>query len=658
MDPLQEIAEGLLAQGEMLLLKKNPAGVDLFERASKLEVTDFAKGFDWFLRQAYSLYEYGYEEGKKDALLLACKKLKAAARFNPDSFSVWHLWGNILSHLGKKEGCFHYFLEAKEKYEKAIVHSEKQPGDLLSDLYWEYGSVWNTIAEHSQEALDMQIAVDAFAKACSISDQLPAEFWTGYGHSCLRLGGCINDIRLYVKAINCFKHAIAIAASYEGWGALAHALENLYAYTHDEDHFSQANECYLAAAQLCPQDATIWFQWAKLLCESGKRHQDVKRLRACIEKCHRTHACDAHHFLCTALWAEALAFIGEYSDRIDLLYDAQNKISEISQSHPDDPDIWLSYGTCLNCFARYFDEIDYYYQAIEQFQTGLSIDRTRHRLWHAIASTYAAIGYADEDPEAFERACHFFTKAIDLHASSEYFYDFARVLSKIGEIQHQQQWLETALIQFEHALKLQKNAVYLHPHWLFHYACTLDLLGDYHEEASYYTRAIEVLSHVLMIDPDFPGVHHRLSLVYAHLGDLLEEADHFYRAIHHYRLAFKRDEENDQILLDWSVTLINLAECTQSLGEMDQFYREAEHKLTASAKMGNLNAFYYLACVHSLQGAHEKSLQFLERSVAFNSLPPLEEILQDHWLDGVRATSDFHTFLLHLEKRPNLQEER
>jgi tetratricopeptide (TPR) repeat protein len=654
MDRAQEIAEELLSQGELRLLKRDASGIELFQRASELNATDP----ELFLRQALALYEYAYEEGKKSILLLASKKLKSAAYLNHNTFSLWHLWGNVLSCLGRKTGGYHYFLEAKAKYEQALTH-EIEDRDLLSDLYWEYGYVWKTIAEHSTEACDFQRAIDAFAKATSYSDQLPPEFWNEYGHSCLKLAGRINDIRLYVKAINCFKHCVSISiSSYEGWTSLAYALEMLYLQTHDEDHFSQANECFLAAAQLHPQDATLWFNWAKLLCESGKRHQDLKKLRACIEKCHRAHASDAQHLLSLAIWSEALALIGEYSERVDLIYEAQNKVSEVSEQLPDNPEVWLSYGNCLTSFARYFNEIDYYYQAIEKFQTGLSIDRTSHPHWNALAQTYATIGYLDEDAHSLERACHFFIKAIDLCPSSYTIYHYALALSKIGELNHDREWLERALVQFEHALKLQKNAIYFHPDWLFHYASTLDMLGDFYEEDSYYTRAIEILSHVLMIDPDFPLIHHRLALAFAHLGDLLEETSNFHRAVHHYRLAFKRDEENDQILLDWSITLMNFAEYSQDLGEIDQLYREAEHKLTEAAKLGNVNSFYYLSCLYSLLEQYAKSLQFLEKADSFNALPPLEEILQDDWLEGVRSTSDFQTFLLHLEKRPNLQEER
>ncbi len=435
-------------------------------------------------------------------------------------------------------------------------------------------------------------------------------------------------------------------------------MQKLYSLTHDEDHFTQANECYGTATQLCPSDANLWLNWAQFLIDATRRNPDSKRLRACIEKCHRAYAIDPDQPLVQSIWAEALALLGEVSERIDLIFDAHNKVSDAIENAGDLPDVWYSYGMCLLAMGRYFNDLDHYYQAIEKFQTGLSIDRTCNRHWHAIANTYSTLGQLEADSENLEKSLRFYTRALDLNPTSFYIVDYAIALSKLGEMTHDQKHLDEAVVQFEKALALQRNAIYLHPNWLFHYACTLDSLGDFHEEDFYYLRAIEILSHVLMIDPDFHEVHHHLALSLSHLGELKGEIDHFYRAIHHYRLSLKHDEENDTIILDWAITLINLAQHTHDSAEADQFYRDAEHKLITAAKLGNLQCYYHLSCLHSLLNNYEASMRFLEKADQCNSLPPIDELLQDEWLEGLRCTGDFREFLSHLEHRPNLQEER
>jgi len=646
--------DSLLIQGEMLLLKGEFfQGLELFDQVLKKQSSDPLVYF----RQGLALLEYGTEEKKEKVLLLACKKFKSAALLNPTEFDIWVSWAGALLLLAKMTQEYHFFLDAAEKFHKAIELSKDQSPDVLSELYWDYGVVSARLAEHSGEAVDLQNTLDIFQKAATVQENLPANFWNDYGKVCLTLASCINDSRLYVKAINCFKHAVSQSTScHEGWSFLAKALESLYQHTHDEDHFSQANECYAAASQLRPQDIQLWLNWAKFLCCCGRRNQDTKRLRTAIEKCHRAHACHPNHPLVMAVWAEALALLGSLSDRLDLIYEAQNKISDASQLEANLPEIWRSYGVCLSALGHYFNDTDYYYQAIEKFQNGLSINRTCHSLWHEIAVAYGIVAVLEGDFSAFELSHRFYLKAIGLHSSSYYIFDFALMLSKFGETINQQNWLEEAVVEFERCLSIQKNAVYLHPDWLFHYACTLDMLGDFHEEDSYYLRAVEIFSHVLMIDPDFPQVHHHMALAFSHLGELTGEIEHFYRSIHYFRLAAKHEEENDQIILDWGITLINIAEHIRDTSDSDAFFREAEHKLAQAARLGNLQAYYHLACLYSILGQFDKSLSFIEKADEFESLPPLEEMLQDDWLEGLRNTVDFREFLNELEKKPYLHE--
>jgi hypothetical protein len=68
-------------------------------------------------------------------------------------------------------------------------------------------------------------------------------------------------------------------------------------------------------------------------------------------------------------------------------------------------------------------------------------------------------------------------------------------------------------------------------------------------------------------------------------------------------------------------------------------------KLLTAAKLGNEQALYPLACLHSILGHYETSLMLLEKARVAKSLPPLEELLDDEWLDGLRHTPEFQEFL-------------
>ncbi len=643
-----DIASTLLAQGETALLRDDLAGaLSYFESSLKLD----PKSAKNYYSQGLSLFEFAHDEGKEKVLLLASKKFKMATTLDPGYFDAWQAWGSLLCTLGINTGEHHYFKEAREKLNQAVTLSQGQGRDALSELYWDLGIVFAHLAEHSGEALDWHQAIEAFQLALSFQDKLESDFWNDFGYACLTFAGHINDNRFYIKAIQCLKTAVSLdPRALDSWILLADALEKLYLQTHDEDHFSQASDCFAQATQIQPLNSEVWLNWAKFLCDSAKRTADVKRLRMSVEKSHRAYGIDSENPMIQAIWAEALALLGNYTDRLDLIYDAQNKICESIEKQSEDPDIWYSYGICMQAFGHYFDDSDYYYQAIEKFQAGLSIDRTCYRHWHAIGWTYSLLGELENNTEDLELSLRFFQKAIDLHPSTYYLFDYASALWKLGEMTQLQKWLEEASSQFERLLNLQKNAVYVHPDWLFPYACTLDALGDFYEEEFYYLRAIEMFSHILMIDPDFHLVHHRLGLALSHLGELSSESDHFYKAIHHYRLSLKNDEENDVILLDWAATLIGLATHSHDSSESDQFFKEAEHKIHAAMRLGNLQSYYYLACLFSLQGQCDQGMRCLEKAKSCAALPPLDELLQDEWLDNVRSTGDFQGFISQIDR--------
>ncbi|NGX37834.1 MAG: Photosystem I assembly protein Ycf3 [Chlamydiae bacterium] len=639
--------EELVASGENKLLQGHFS--EAMEAFSEVEELIQDSQPELYFRKGLALFDYGSEEGRQQALLIANKKFKKAHQLDPHSPEILQVWGNTLTHLGDQQGEYHFFVSAKEKYEKALgLQCES------AELFWDYGVSWYHMGTHSEEAVDLQKAVQYFERAIEYAETLPLEFWVDYGATALLLSTKIKDLRQIVKAVNCFKHAVSLDESHaDSWSSLAEALQMLFEHTHDEDHFSQANDCFATASKLCPQEPEHWLEWAKFLLASARQSGDLKRLRACLEKCHYAYACDPEIPTTLAIWAEALALLGQLTERLDLIYEAENKIEEALELDEDDPEIWYSLGMCFNSFGRYFNDFDHYYQAIEKFQIGLSIDRTHDPLWHAIANTYSTVGAIEDNIDTLLQSLKFYEKALAISSTSTRHIDYAKTLSKMGEMIHDQNWLEQSLYHFEVAFWMQKNAVYLHPEWLFSYASTLDMLGDFHDDEKYYTRAIELFSHVLMVDPDFPEVHHRLAQAFCHLGELTGEIDYFYRAIHHLRLALKREDDNDYMILDWGIALIHIAQHTPVLTDVEQLMQDAKQKLTLAAKLGNIQAFYQLTCLYSILQNPEKAIYFLKKADYFNALPPLEELQSDDWLDHLRSTSEFREFLA---AHPNLQE--
>jgi tetratricopeptide (TPR) repeat protein len=638
----------LQKQGEIKLMQGDiKEGLKFFDLALSLDLSNAPI----LVRQGLALFDYASKGNCKKYLLLANKKFKQATILSPDFFPAWHAWGNSLYHLGRVFTEHHYFLEASMKYRNAIDFSKGHPDTEVAELFWKYGQVMLQIGEQSEEISDLNTALDSHAKASSLNENLPAQFWQDFGKVSLKLGVQINDIRLYAKAINCHKNALAQSISnFENWHYLGEALSQLYELTHDDDHFCQGNECFTNAAKLHPQNDQIWLSWAKLLLASGNRIKDTKRLHSAIEKCSEAYRCNLGDIEVLIVWSETLSSLAMLTDRLDHIHEGENKAAEALEKFGETTGVCYAQGINLFAFGKYYDEIDYYYQAIEKFQEGLSINRAHHKLWFHIGYTYSIVAEMEDDPLLFERAGKFYTRAINLHCDSNYYFEYASCLRKLAEFNQDKNILETSILHFEQAFNLQKNAVYLHPEWLYSYALALDLMGDFVDEDKYYVKSIEILKRVLMLDPDFPDIHYRLALVYAHLGELTDLIEIYQRALSHFKIAFQGNEENDPLILDWALCLVHLSEISPASEDREQLWKEAEYKLIQAAKLGNVEAYYHLACLYSLMKLYEKSMFFLEKAEHFEALPSLDDVLEDDWLDNLRQTELFRAFINHLER--------
>lgn len=643
-------AHTLMRLGRTELDKKNlDRGLEYFQEASSLLPNDPALQLD----QGISLSRFGKANERKDILLMANKKFKNATTYSSDDLWIlWHCWGSTLTELGFISEEFHYFLEAKEKLNKALSLCSKAPPVDRSEVSASYAVVLSMIAKHSKEAYDWRLAIEAFENTLSISPKMSAEFWNQFGLACMELGNLLVDVQLYIQAIQHFKSAIADEPkSATSWNNLCKGMQALYFHTQDEEHFTQINQCFEMCLKLS-LSPSICRDWAVFLLKAALTTSDGSKVSQAIKKCEEASAMGLEEDpLLLATWGEAITIIGVETENVQLLQEGQVKIEQALNLDSDNPLLWKAFGESYHAFGLYFEELDYHYLAIEKFQSGLSIDRTQDALWQALGFTYMHIGVVTEDIAELKKALYFYQKAIDLQPyKALYVFSRACCLSRIGELTRQESYLMEALAEFEKALQIHKHALHLHPDWLFEYAKSLDLYADFFEEEHYYHKAIELFLHVLVAEPDYPKIYQRLALTYSHLAELSQDTQNFHRALYFFKLALKRTPEDDQILVDFAVTLISLSQRSHDKAEIDSYLEEAKRKLFSAAQTGNTHAYYQLACLFSLTYEADKTMLFLRKAEASISLPPLEEVLEDEWLDYARSLEDFKFFLQEIEK--------
>jgi tetratricopeptide (TPR) repeat protein len=638
-----------LGQGELALLQGNLNALSFFEAASQI---DPENPRIWY-RQGLAFFEYGSEEGKEKALLLAAKHFKIAGALDPNYFEAYVAWGNTLLQLGRFHAEYHFLSEAREKYQKALELASNQPAEILSELHWDFGIVWAEIAKVSGEALDLRLAIDAFQKASSLIPKAPPEFFNDFGRAYLEMGLLVNDARLFSQAIVYLQRSVEAAPDYaEGWETLAEVFSQLYLNSMDERYVVKASEAYANAIRISPRRPELWLSWAQILAESGRLSSDAKMLRLSIEKCARAATIDQKDPLITAQWVESLSHLGALTSRLDLLIEAENKILKATDTFPDDPDLWLAYGTCLSAFGSYYEDPEYYEMAIEKLQWGLSIDRTSAEHWHALGNAHAALGDLLGDYSLLERASRFYSRAGDLKpAYPALLFDAGRAMLRFSDMAGDLPSLEKSIGYFETLLQGHKESILHHPEWLFEYATALEWLGDFSADEAHYTRAIEIFSHCLLINPDHSAIYCHLATCYLELGHITHDSEHYKRAIHFFRLASRQDEENDQIWLDWGICLVYLANQTPDVDFRHQLYWDAEQKISRSGQLGNGSAYYNLACIYALLDRQDEAMNLIHKALEARSLPTLEEMVEDEWLNTLRHTPEFIQFFSTLEAK-------
>jgi tetratricopeptide (TPR) repeat protein len=140
-------------------------------------------------------------------------------------------------------------------------------------------------------------------------------------------------------------------------------------------------------------------------------------------------------------------------------------------------------------------------------------------------------------------------------------------------------------------------------------------------------------------------------MCYLELGHVCLDPEYYKKAIHFFRLASRIDEENDQIWLDWGICLIYLAQHTIDPDFRDHYYWDAEQKISKSGQFGNPYAYYNISCLYSLLGRTAEAMLFIQKALSAKSLPTLDEMANDEWLDNLRDTKPFTQFFAALEAK-------
>jgi tetratricopeptide (TPR) repeat protein len=637
-----------------LLLKKAEEAPETIEEAIKYAEDLIEEKSDVLLNISTLLYRFGVMRDHKDSLLLALGKMVHIQEKNPEFFTQdfrpSHLWGNLLIALHRQSPDESFIEQAIGKYEYSLNLASKNES-ALKEIYWDLGEAYLQLGERSKEQIDLKKACDFYAKAAKVGATAP-HFWLDYGGACFQLGIRLGAPEHLNEAIHFFKGVIAETkdqkiALNRAWILYAHASKKLAELTHDLKDLSEADRVFQEALTTVPEEASLWLSWGELFIRFGWYYRDVSLLDKGLEKLTGLKTSECDPIALSSLLAQGLAYLGILLEDFRLIKEAEKRVETILTVGKNRFETQLAAGIASYARGCYFSDHEAFAAAYAAFEKSKSIDSMSIISRHMLFESSMAIAELKGDKYFAKKASLAAGRAAELAPFVPLFWNnWGVALLKLHLFGKKPSLLvEQAIEKFKRALSLSDTPDL---RGLFHYGVAHDILGGIMDDEKSYEKAIDLLSQVLEKIPDSLTVRHQLALAYLHLAELNVEVEHLYRAVDLFESVVSQDNEDEAAYCGLGAACLALAQliAEPNFDEQEkELNAKAEKSLLKAIELGNLEANYHLACLYSLSGLNEKALEYLERSALSHSLPSKEELLEDDWLEGVRETEEFKSFL-------------
>jgi len=590
-------------------------------------------------------------------LKTACKFFETSVAVEPDFFDAWHGWANCLVRLGLSNRSFQTFNDALDKFATAKKLSPAVTELRISAYYRDLGFCWYAFGKLSGEPHDFKKAVQFYQKALRLG-MCSSEFWNDYGNALHELAHLAGKTELIAESVEKYWMSIKQSPSYyPGWHNMATSLTILYQSHPQDAYFSLACDSFDRAIKIDANNSTLWKKWGELLAVKGKTQRDVSALWESSKKMEAADLCDTNNPEILNAWGEVLLLIGSWEENYTYLKEALKKITSSLEIQKDFSRGWFLYGSCLNEIGVLFRDERYFIEAAEKFQFALQLDENDPFSWHGLALSSFGRGQILDDTSLIEQAQEYCLKVVECQGSQipQFWNDWGLILLKLANLTGEKKYLELAVPKFEQALALVAKMGIQAPYqadWLYNLGCAVEALGECEESTALLGRAISYFSQALEMNPDCFHAHFNTGSAYLSMGEITGDLEFFFEANKYFEKMLAHDPEDDSTWNEWGVSFIhigNLIKDTTNPESGIKYYLEAEKKLLQAAGLGNCIAIYYLACLYSITENFEGSIFFLEKCEKNHTLPEINDLLLDDWLENVRQTPLFFYFISQLE---------
>lgn len=632
-----------------------------FHRIFRLSESLIPKDNAILLQEAALYYKLARSTQKPRFLLLARKKLEEVVgeELNP---AFLHLSGNILvglSRFSEEETLLEKGIDQLQAAEKLLRGDEvEKKGEIL----WDLARAWIRLGEKSQEVADFSQAFDKYSEATKFNTH-PPTFWIDYAEGLYQMGLLTRKTLYFQSSIEYLKKAIADLYTQENSKAEADLVKAWKVYLQvmkkklelEEITCDEIDPLFFEAICAIPKEADLWMQWGALYLNEGWLKKELSLIEKGLEKITSSKIALFDPLRFSALFGQGLITMGLFLEDFRLINEGEKRVLQTLQVQPTHPQLLYSAGLGALAKGLYFSETTFFYDALLHFKKGLASESGNLNLLHGVFEAYLGLGVMEKEVKILKKALKAIHQLCELSpTTSLYYYEEGITLASLADIEESETLLEKAIEQFRLANSLQeeqKRGIY--PKYLFQLACALDDLGEMTGEPSHHEEAIAIFSELKEKSKNSTTITFRLALALSHLGETEGDSECLLRASEIFEKMAVKVEENDTFYCAWGYTLLNLAELVYDTllpEKAAQLRAAAEEKLILALKLGSVEANYHLACLYSLSGYYDSSLTYLQRAEETDSLPDLENLEQDEWLEGVRQTIGYQELACKLKE--------
>lgn len=421
--------------------------------------------------------------------------------------------------------------------------------------------------------------------------------------------------------------------------SLAKEYKKLFFISLNEAQIQNFHDICELASLIHTDNPSLYLLWAEGLIDLGIYADKLDLVKLGIEKSHQALSCHAQQTQVDFLIARGLAFLGQKLDKLCHIQESYEKI----KSYEDDPSnyrLTLTIVDILQAYGHYYQDIDYLYQAIEKLQESLSLDKSIREFWIKMSKLYLEIANLESTLLAYELSEKMLDQALNLYKCPETLILKGIILSKIGELKQNENVLETALDYIEYGMSYYPHIFEPKIYHLFEYAKILDLSAIYTEDESRYIKALDIFAQIILLNPQYPHLHHQIGLTQFHLAEFSDNPELLKKSLLHFKIA-SQTLDNDTVYIDWAIACLTLSEMVETTHEALFLQHEAALKLKKALKQGQVQAYYFMACLCCVCKDYEKAISLLKIAERHEALPPPEDLVMDEWLSPISNHDEF-----------------